>query len=445
MRLLDIVTKKRDGKTLNSAEINTLVQAYTIHEFPDYQMAAWLMAVYLNGMTYEETAALTLAMAYSGQTIDLSEIPGIKVDKHSTGGVADTTTLVLAPLVAAAGIPVAKMSGRGLGFTGGTIDKLESIPGFKTALSQADFIEVIKKHGIALTSQNSMIAPADGKMYALRDVTATVESIPLIASSIMSKKIAAGADKILLDVKVGSGAFMKDIDTAVELASTMVEIGKLVGRETIAVLTNMDEPLGDAIGNSLEVQEAIDVLSGGGPESLRHVCLVLGSYMLRLAGRINAIDEGCSILADYLANKSALEKFKEFIQGQGGEIAIVNNSYLLPQAANKITVNSAEEGYLRKIEAAQIGYAAMRLGAGREFKEQKIDLATGILMKCRVGDYIQRGQPVAIIHCNTLEKADMTKKIILEALTYCNEPVMRSPLILGIVDKNGYKDFEGLA
>ncbi|MDD4601836.1 Pyrimidine-nucleoside phosphorylase [bioreactor metagenome] len=441
MRLLDIITKKRDGKTLDASEINALVQAYTMNNLPDYQMAAWLMAVYLNGMIYQETAALTLAMAESGDKMDLSSVPGIKVDKHSTGGVADTTTLVLGPLVAAAGIPVAKMSGRGLGFTGGTIDKLEAIPGFKIALTQANFIENIKKHGMALTSQNSMIAPADGKMYALRDVTATVESIPLIASSIMSKKIAAGADKILLDVKVGSGAFMKDIKSAVELASTMVEIGRLVERDTIAILTNMDEPLGDAIGNSLEVQEAIDVLKGGGPGNLRHVCLVLGSYMLKLAGHTESLDEGYQILRDLLENGSALEKFKEFIIAQGGNPAIVENNNLLPQAKYKITVKSNIDGYIEKIDAAKIGYVAMILGAGREFKEQEIDLAAGMVLKCRVGDKIECGQQLAIIHANDQDKISVAIKIIQEALTFCSQQIQPTKLILGIVDKNGYKSF----
>lgn len=439
MRLLDIIMKKRDGKTLDSAEIKALVKAYTMNELPDYQMAAWLMAVYFKGMSHQETADLTLAMVDSGQTLDLRKIPGIKVDKHSTGGVADTTTLILGPLVAAAGIPVAKMSGRGLGFTGGTIDKLEAIPGFRTALSQADFVDTIRKNGIALTSQNSMIAPADGKMYALRDVTATVESIPLIASSIMSKKIAAGADKILLDVKVGSGAFMKDIDSAVELASTMVGIGKLVKRETIAILTSMEEPLGAAVGNSLEVQEAIDVLKGGGPKSLRQVCLVLGAYMLKLAGRTETIDEGRNLLTELLNNKSALMKFKEFIAGQGGNDAIVNDYNLMPQAKFEIKVNSLRDGYVSQIDAAKIGYAATILGAGREYKEQKIDLSAGLLLKSRVGNKIEKGQPLAVIYANCNEKAEIAQKLILESFFFKSQKVPSTKLILGIVDNNGYK------
>ncbi|NLP41141.1 MAG: pyrimidine-nucleoside phosphorylase [Veillonellaceae bacterium] len=441
MRLLDIIAKKRDGKILDAAEIKALVQAYTMNELPDYQMAAWLMAIYFRGMSHQETAALTLAMADSGQMLDLSKVPGIKVDKHSTGGVADTTTLILAPLVATAGIPIAKMSGRGLGFTGGTIDKLEAIPGFKTALSQADFIDTIQKHGIALTSQNSMIAPADGKMYSLRDVTATVESIPLIASSIMSKKIAAGADKILLDVKVGNGAFMKNIDSAVELASTMVEIGKLVNRETIAILTSMEEPLGAAVGNSLEVIEAIEVLQGRGPTSLRDVCLVLGSYMIKLAGRVETLDEGRYLLTELLNNKSALMKFKEFIAGQGGNAAIVDDYNLLPQAKYKITVSSSQKGYINHIDAAKIGYAAMILGAGREYKDQKIDLSAGIVLKSRVGNEIECGQPIADIYTNSKEKAVIAQQLILESFSYTSQKVSSTQLILGIVDKDGYKSF----
>ena len=334
------------------------------------------------------------------------------------------------------------MSGRGLGFTGGTIDKLEAIPGFRTTLDEHEFIKLIKQNGIALTSQNSMIAPADGKIYALRDVSATVESIPLIASSIMSKKIAAGADKILLDVKVGNGAFMKDMKSATDLATAMVEIGTHVGRETIAILTNMNEPLGHAIGNSLEVREAIEVLKGGGPDNLRHVCLVLGSYMLKLAGYTKSLNECYCILEGLIKDHSALIKFKQFIAGQGGNPEIVDNDSLLPQARYKVVVQSRVEGYVEKIDSAKLGYAAMILGAGREYKDQKIDLAAGINFKCKIGDKIRTEQTVAIIYTNAMDKIDIAKALITESLTLCKNPIQPTKLILGIVDKNGYRSFQ---
>lgn len=441
MRILDIITKKRDGFALNELEINFLIHSYTHDEIPDYQMAAWLMAVYLRGMTMEETAALTMAMARSGNMVDLSAVPGIKVDKHSTGGVADTTTLILAPMVAAAGIPVAKMSGRGLGFTGGTIDKLESIAGFNTTLSQNEFIRVLKKHNIAIIGQSADIATADGKMYALRDVTATIESIPLIASSIMSKKIAAGADKILLDVKVGNGAFMKKMGDAVKLAETMVHIGQLVGRETRAVLSSMDEPLGQAIGNSLEVEEAIDVLDGRGEPALRHVCLILGAHMLNMAGITSDMTTGYDMLGKLIDSKMALDKFVEFIIAQGGNGDIVNNRNLLPQARTKITVVSAEQGFVQKIDAAQIGYAAMRLGAGREYKTQSIDLATGLILQCRIGDFIERNQPLAAIHVNDGAHLEQVSALISSAIKIGPDHMPKTELILGVVDKNGFKPY----
>lgn len=441
VRIIDIISKKRDGKQLDKKEIIAVVEGYTDGDLPDYQMAAFLMAVYFRGMTNEETSNLTLAMANSGQIIDLSDIPGLKVDKHSTGGVADTTTLVLGPLVASAGIPVAKMSGRGLGFTGGTIDKLESIPGFRTALSKDEFITNLKRHSIALTSQNKDIAPADGKIYALRDSTATVESIPLIASSIMSKKIAAGADKILLDVKVGTGAFMKDLPSAVKLASTMVEIGKSVGRETCAIITNMDEPLGYAVGNSLEVREAIETLKGNGPEGLQHLCLLLGSHMMKLAGCQTDLDFAYSMLMENLKNGQALAKFKEFIKAQSGNAEVVDNEKLLPFAEFQIELESSVEGYVQAIDAAKVGYAAMLLGAGREHKEQAIDLAAGIMMKCRVGSFVKLKQPLAELHTNSEARLEAAKMYIIQAIKIDSKRAAPSQLILGIVDENGYRKY----
>jgi len=439
MRILDIITKKRDGLVLSELEIDFLIHAYTHDEIPDYQMAAWLMAIFLRGMTMQETAALTMAMALSGNMLDLSAVSGVKVDKHSTGGVADTTTLILAPMVAAAGVPVAKMSGRGLGFTGGTIDKLESIAGFKTTLPQNEFIRLLKKYNIAVIGQSADIAPADGKMYALRDVTATIESIPLIASSIMSKKIAAGADKILLDVKVGNGAFMKKMEDAVKLAETMVHIGQLVGRETRAVLSSMDEPLGQAVGNSLEVEEAIDVLDGRGEPALRHVCLILGSHMLNMAGIVPDVTAGYEKLSKLIDNKMALHKFTEFVVAQGGNGDIVTNRKLLPEAKIKITVVSGEQGFVQKIDAGQIGYAAMRLGAGREYKTQTIDLAVGLMLRCRIGDFIEKNQELATLYVNDETHLEQVRTLIRDAVKIGSSNVSKTKLILGIVDKNGFK------
>ncbi len=438
MRILDMIAKKRDGAVLNNQEINSIVHAYTKDQIPDYQMAALLMAIFIRGMTAEETADLTMAMAKSGNIVDLSSVPGIKVDKHSTGGVADTTTLILAPLVAAAGTPVAKMSGRGLGFTGGTIDKLESIPGFRTTLMKNEFIENLTQYNLAITGQSADVAPADGKIYALRDATATIESIPLIASSIMSKKIAAGADKILLDVKVGAGAFMKNLDDAVQLATTMVNIGDMVNRETIAVLTNMEEPLGHAIGNSLEVEEAINVLNGKGPSELRQVCLTLGAHMLVMAQTAPDVSTGYKILDNLLENKKALRKFQEFITAQGGNGMIVTDHHLLPRAKHQVQVKSLKSGFIHKINAYQIGYSAMLLGAGREYKGQTIDLAAGLVMKCRVGDFIEKDQPLAILYTNDFSKVEKASTLIAEAIICGDGAAPKTSWILGLVDKNGF-------
>ncbi len=438
MHAADIITKKRNGEELSENEIAWLIQAYTDDKLPDYQMAAWLMAVFFRGMTDRETAALTMAMANSGEQVDLSQVPGIKVDKHSTGGVADTTTLVLAPLVAAAGVPVAKMSGRGLGFTGGTIDKLEAIPGFKATLERQEFIANLQQYGIAVTGQSAAIAPADGKLYSLRDVTATVESIPLIASSIMSKKIASGADKIVLDVKVGNGAFMKTRADAVTLAEAMVTIGRLVGRETVAILTNMDQPLGMAIGNSLEVKEAIELLSGRGTAALKEVCLELGSQMLVLGGQAKTPADGRRFLTNLIDNRQALAKFGEFITAQQGDSAILQDTGKLPQAGFVQKVTAPCQGYITAVNAAQVGYAAMRLGAGREYKGQTIDVAAGIQMQCRLGQYVSCGQPLAIIYTNDKSKLEQADEILQQAIEIKEQPAVIPPLIIGLVDKNGF-------
>lgn len=439
MRALDIIAKKRDGHCLTDQEIHFFIRAYQQEEIPDYQMSAWLMAVFLRGMNSEETASLTLAMAGSGKTVDLSSVSGIKVDKHSTGGVADTTTLILAPLVAAAGVPVAKMSGRGLGFTGGTIDKLEAIPGFCATLTERQFIDNLLQHNIAVTGQSKDIAPADGKLYALRDVTATIESIPLIASSIMSKKIAAGADKIVLDVKVGHGAFMKDLDHAIQLAEAMVRIGALVGRETMAVLTSMEQPLGQAVGNSLEIREAIDVLSGKGPAALRDVCLLLGAHMLVLGGKAANVAAGKAKLNELLQNGQALMKFADFVSAQGGDAQIVHQPSRLPQAEFSHRIFSSRSGYVQHIYADQIGYSAMRLGAGREKKGDTIDLSAGIMLHCRVGDYVDQSQPIATLYSGQQEKLTRTVQDLETAITVADDPMQPPALVLGIVDRNGYQ------
>ena len=437
LRAVDIITRKRDGKSLTIEEINYLVQGLTNGAIPDYQVSAWLMAVYLNGMELEETVGLTMAMAQSGCLVDLSSIPGIKVDKHSTGGVGDATTLVVAPLVAAAGVNVAKMSGRGLGFTGGTIDKLEAIPGFSPVIGISSFLHQIRHHHLAVISQTRDLAPADGLLYALRDVTATVESIPLIASSIMSKKIAAGADKILLDVKVGCGAFMHNVDDAVVLAQTMVNIGKLSGRETVALLTGMNEPLGYAIGNGLEIKEAIDILSGRVQGRLLELCLTLSAHMLVLAKAANSIPEGREKVLHLLADGEALKKFADFISAQGGNPEVITNSELLPVAQFQREVFAVRAGYIQRIDAEKIGYSAVILGAGREFKGQKIDLAAGLLMKCRIGDYVMKNQLLAILYSNQQDSLGLANEKVIAAIAIDDQPAPPTKLILGLVDDSG--------
>lgn len=400
MRMVDLIEKKRNGKPLTTDEINYIVNEYTNGNIPDYQMSALAMAIYFQNMTEQERADLTMAMVHSGDTIDLSAIEGVKVDKHSTGGVGDTTTLVLAPLVAALDIPVAKMSGRGLGHTGGTIDKLESIEGFHVEIDNAQFIDLVNKDKIAVIGQTGNLTPADKKLYALRDVTGTVESIPLIASSIMSKKIAAGADAIVLDVKTGAGAFMKNLDDAEELAHAMVQIGNNVGRKTMAVISDMSQPLGYAIGNALEVKEAIDTLQGKGPKDLEELCLVLGSQMVYLAGQADSLEDAKDKLKEVMHNGKALEKFKVFVAGQGGNADVIEHPEKLPQATYKIEVPAKTSGVVSEIIADALGTAAMLLGAGRATKDSVIDLAVGLVLNKKIGDSVQEGESIITIHSN---------------------------------------------
>lgn len=439
MRAYDVILKKRNGQELTTAEINFMVNGYTVCNIPDYQMAAFTMAIYFQGMNVRETADLTMAMVNSGDRIDLSPIAGIKVDKHSTGGVGDKTTLILGPLVAAAGVPVAKMSGRGLGHTGGTIDKLESIPGFRTQLERNEFLANVQNNKLAIVGQTGNLTPADKKLYALRDVTATVDSIPLIASSVMSKKIAAGANAIVLDVKAGSGAFMKTIDEAIKLAKAMVDIGTEVGRETIAIVTDMDQPLGCAVGNALEVKEAIATLKGQGPTDLTELCLELGSYMLLLAHKVSAPEEGRSILLDLINNGAALNKFKELITTQGGDTDILDNETLLPTAKKQISVLAPTEGYIKSIKTDAIGIAAMILGAGRETKESKIDLSVGVIIQKKIGDPVKAGEPLAILHTNDEGVAQDAAEVILQAYEIKQQKPPINKLIQAIVTKDDIK------
>jgi pyrimidine-nucleoside phosphorylase len=409
--MVDLIEKKRDGKELTTEEINFVIQGYTKGEIPDYQVSAWAMSIFFKDMTERERADLTMAMVHSGDTIDLSAIEGVKVDKHSTGGVGDTTTLVLAPLVAALDIPVAKMSGRGLGHTGGTIDKLEAIAGFHVEISKDEFVDLVNRSKIAVIGQSGNLTPADKKLYALRDVTATVNSIPLIASSIMSKKIAAGSDAIVLDVKTGAGAFMKTVDDAKELAHAMVSIGNNVGRKTMAVISDMSQPLGLAIGNSLEVKEAIDTLRGNGPKDLEELCMALGRQMVYLANKADSLEEAEEKLQEVIRNGKALEKFKEFIANQGGDASIVDHPERLPQAQYLIEVPAKQDGVVAEIVADEIGTAAMLLGAGRATKESEIDLAVGLMLNKKVGDAVKTGESLVTIHANREDVSQVLEKI----------------------------------
>jgi len=433
MRAVDIIAKKRDGAELSKAEIEFFVQGYTSGTIPDYQAAAWCMAVLLRGMSTRETADLTLAMAHSGKMLDLSGLAECVTDKHSTGGVGDKTTLVVAPLVASSGVLVGKMSGRGLGFSGGTIDKLESIPGYRVELSPDQFIQQLREHGIVVAAQSADLAPADGKFYALRDVTATVESIPLIASSIMSKKIAAGANVIVLDVKVGSGAFMKTLEAARELAHVMITIGEAAGRRVAAVIADMNQPLGQAIGNALEVREAIGVLRGDGPNDLREHCLTIGALMLALAGRVTALAEGRAVLARNLDSGAAWHKFIEWITAQGGDSTALEDPQQLPQAALIEVLPSPRTGYIAAIDAQTVGQASVVLGAGREKKGDSIDHAVGIVLHKKAGDVVQRGEPLLTLYANQEERLAAARKLLLSAFRWSDSTSLQPMHIYEII------------
>lgn len=410
-RMVNLIEKKRDGHTLSEQEIKWLIEEFTQGNIPDYQMSAMLMAILFQGMTSEELGVMTLAMSCSGDQFDLSSIDGVKVDKHSTGGVGDTTTLVLAPLVASLGVPVAKMSGRGLGHTGGTIDKLEAIPGFKVEVEQTEFIDLVNRNKVAVVGQSGNLTPADKKLYALRDVTGTVQSIPLIASSIMSKKIASGADAIVLDVKTGAGAFMKTVEDAKALAKEMVGIGNQVGRQTMAVISDMSQPLGVAVGNANEVIEAIETLKGKGPKDLEDLCLALGSQMVFLAKKAGSLEEAKQLLKENLANGKALDVLRTFIAAQGGDARVVDDYTLFPQAQYDIPVIAQKEGYVTNIVADDIGVAAMMLGAGRATKEDVIDLAVGLSVMKKVGQPVSQGDVLVVLHSNRQDVANVIEKV----------------------------------
>lgn len=433
MRMYDIIMKKRNGSELSEEEIRFFVEGYTKGTIPDYQVSALMMAIYFQKMTAKETAALTMAMAHSGDMLDLSAIRGIKVDKHSTGGVGDKTSLALTPMVAACGIPVAKMSGRGLGHTGGTIDKLESFPGFTTALTTEQFIDNVNRIGIAIMGQTADLAPADKKLYALRDVTATVDNMSLIASSIMSKKLAAGADAIVLDVKTGSGAFMKEEQDARALAQEMVRIGVHAGRKTVAVISDMDQPLGYAVGNALEVKEAIDTLNGHGPADFVELCLTLGSQMLLAGGMAKKEEEARQKLQRVINDGSALKKFSEFVEAQGGDSRAVYDKELLPKAELTQPIPAPVSGYVSRIVCDEVGICSLILGGGRETKESEIDLAVGLVLCKKVGDFVQEGEPLAILHANDPEKMAQASERFLAACTISEAPPKARPFIKAIL------------
>jgi pyrimidine-nucleoside phosphorylase len=436
MRAVDIITRKRDGIELSREEITNFLHGVVNGTIPDYQTAAWLMAVFLRGMTRRETVDLTLAMAQSGDTLDLSDLIPYAVDKHSSGGVGDKTSLVVVPLVAACGVPLAKMSGRALGYSGGTLDKLEAIPGFRVGLSGEEFRALVRENGIVLAGQSLSLAPADGKLYALRDVTGTVPSLPLIASSIMSKKIAAGANGILLDVKLGTGAFMKTLDEARELALIMVQIGEDAGRDVTAVLSDMNQPLGEAIGNALEVEEAVQTLKGQGPEDFTEHCLVTGSEMLRLAGqgaRWQDDDENRAILMEKLNSGEAFDKFRLLASAQGGDTRVLDDTRLLPQAPIVDTFLSPQDGWLAQVDALQSAVAAFELGAGREKKEDPLDLSVGIRVHVKQGDAVRQGQVLATLYASDPAKLATARATLSGAFRISPTPTDRLPLFYGTI------------
>jgi len=433
MRAYDLIQKKRDGGELTPGEISALLSGYLAGEIPDYQMSAFLMAVYFRGMTPQETAEFTMAMVRSGRTLDLRAVRGIKVDKHSTGGVGDKTSLVLIPLVAAAGAPVAKLSGRGLGHTGGTIDKLESIPGFRTEMDVQAFIDQVNRIGCAIAGATADLVPADKKLYALRDVTATVDSTPLIAASVMSKKIAGGSDAIVLDVKTGSGAFMKTLGGARDLARTMVGIGTSVGRRTVAVITDMDQPLGRAVGNALEVAEAVETLRGAGPRDLRELCLVLGAQMVTLSGVARSPGEGRALLTKLLDGGGALAKLAEMVEAQGGQRRVVEDPRVLPVAPVQLPATAPSSGYVAAIDAQAIGLAAMGLGAGRAKKDDVVDPAVGIVLDKKVGDPVTAGDPLAVVHAADRARAAEAARRVQAAFRIAPQAAEMRPLIHEVI------------
>lgn len=440
MHAYEIIMKKRDGNELTKEEIQYFVKNFTAGLIPDYQIAAFAMAVYFQGMNWRELADFTMAMVESGEQIDLSGIPGIKTDKHSTGGVGDKTTILLVPWIAAAGAPIAKMSGRGLGHTGGTIDKLESIPGFDPNMSREHVIQSVNGIGAAIACQTGNLVPADKKLYAIRDVTGTVESIPLIASSVMSKKIAAGADAIVLDVKIGSGAFMKDLEKGRELAKTMVKIGTSLGRKTVAVLSNMDEPLGLAVGNSIEVIEAIETLKGKGPKDVCELAVSLGAQVLALSEKVGSVEEGRQRMLQALQSGAALEKLRQLIVNQGGDPNVIEQYELLPQASLQEEILAPQSGYIQKIDGQEIGIAIKGLGGGRETKDDILDLSVGVMLKAKVGDFVEQGQSVATLYANDVKKMAEAKARIFNAYCFGQEKVAPLPMVLDIITKEDVAD-----
>lgn len=437
MRMVDLIQKKRRGEAHTKEEIQHIIQGFTQGEIPDYQMSAWMMAVCFQGMTPRETAALTEAMWHSGDVVDLSDLPGVKLDKHSTGGVGDTTTLVLAPLVAACGGTVAKMSGRGLGHTGGTLDKLESIPGLTVDLSEEDFIAQVQRIGLAVIGQTKALAPADGTLYALRDVTSTVDSLPLIASSIMSKKLASGADAIVLDVKTGSGAIMQDLEGSIALGKAMVEIGALAGKPVTALVTGMAQPLGTHVGNALEVKDAIDVLQGRTQGDLKEVSLLLGSQMLVCAGRVKTPEEGRALLEQAIANGAGLRKFQEMIAAQGGDPRVCADLSLLPQAAVKRAVRCGRAGYIAAMDTQALGLAAQAMGAGRMRKEDKLDYSVGFVLPVRIGDRVEEDTELCTLYARNDAEAQQAEAAIRAAITIQGSPVPPAPLCYAIITREG--------
>lgn len=433
MRAIDIIIKKRDGGELSREEIDFFIDGFTRGEIPDYQAVAWAMAVYFQGMTPQETANLTLAMAASGEQLDLTDVAPVSVDKHSTGGVGDKTTLVVLPAVAACGVPVGKMSGRSLGFTVGTLDKMESIPGYRADITTEQFLKQLRDVGMVLCSQTIDLAPADGKLYALRDVTGTVPPIPLIVSSVMSKKIAAGAPAIVLDVKVGVGAFMRTVEDAIELAQLMVEAGRLADRRVVALITDMNQPLGYAVGNALEVREAIETLQGGGPQDFREHCLLVAGHMLALAKQSEDLQASTQMIEETLDNGSAFEKFKELVTTQGGDVSVVDDPERLPRASVVETVAASQAGYVERIHAQEVALTTMGLGAGRAAKGDTIDHSVGVVVHRKIGDRVERGDALFTVHANGEDQRDAAVKRLVQAFSFCDDEVEPPPRIYKVL------------